>query len=490
MHRVSPPPAGTRLVARATRRARRCSASPCGRCGCAPYRGDVSAAYLAASAPIIAAMQRADPDFVYRGEGRARINDVAAYQISFQTKRGGHTVLGRRYLAVPEPPESGPPPVRGRRHRAARAALAGRPQRRQRRLQRAAQVAAAVLPVRHGAPVSGRQPARPLAWAEFERVDMRVGRIVAVEEFPEARRPAWKLRVDFGPEIGLRRSLRADHELPPRAARGPPGGSASSTSRRSRSAPCARSAWCSARTPTARCCCSSPEPRRAARRPRGLRRSRGATARRAAPAAWRRRRRRGGCGRGGVRRGGAARGAAAGGRGRRGGGRAGGGGSPAGRSAGRRRGGRRRVDRRRGAARTWASPAPWRRACPGSVAVSEPVSARGGGVGQDLGLAGGRGLRCAGEDLGARRAVLAHGARDGGDRARCPCRRPSSGGRRRRPWPSRARPTGGGGLRRRGDDAAARARRDGLRGGGRLRRRRACAWRGGGGCGRPRRRRR
>jgi tRNA-binding protein len=45
-----------------------------------------------------------------------------------------------------------------------------------------------------------------LRWEEFERVDMRVGRIVAVEEFPEARRPAWKLRVDFGAEIGVRRS--------------------------------------------------------------------------------------------------------------------------------------------------------------------------------------------------------------------------------------------------------------------------------------------
>ena len=45
-----------------------------------------------------------------------------------------------------------------------------------------------------------------LRWEEFERVDMRVGRIVEVEEFPEARRPAWKLRVDFGAEIGLRRS--------------------------------------------------------------------------------------------------------------------------------------------------------------------------------------------------------------------------------------------------------------------------------------------
>ena len=45
-----------------------------------------------------------------------------------------------------------------------------------------------------------------LGWDEFVRVDMRVGRIVDVEDFPEARRPAWKLRVDFGEQIGVRRS--------------------------------------------------------------------------------------------------------------------------------------------------------------------------------------------------------------------------------------------------------------------------------------------
>ena len=45
-----------------------------------------------------------------------------------------------------------------------------------------------------------------ISFEEFLAVDMRVGRIVEVEDFPEARRPAWKLRVDFGEEIGVRRS--------------------------------------------------------------------------------------------------------------------------------------------------------------------------------------------------------------------------------------------------------------------------------------------
>ena len=45
----------------------------------------------------------------------------------------------------------------------------------------------------------------PIAWADFERIELRAGTIVAVEDFPEARKPAWKLTVDFGP-LGTRRS--------------------------------------------------------------------------------------------------------------------------------------------------------------------------------------------------------------------------------------------------------------------------------------------
>ena len=47
---------------------------------------------------------------------------------------------------------------------------------------------------------------KEISWQEFEAVELRTGTIVAVHEFPEARNPAWKLEIDFGPEIGIRRS--------------------------------------------------------------------------------------------------------------------------------------------------------------------------------------------------------------------------------------------------------------------------------------------
>jgi tRNA-binding protein len=45
-----------------------------------------------------------------------------------------------------------------------------------------------------------------IEFEQFAAVDMRVGRVIAVEDFPEARKPAWKLRIDFGPELGVKRS--------------------------------------------------------------------------------------------------------------------------------------------------------------------------------------------------------------------------------------------------------------------------------------------
>ncbi len=43
-----------------------------------------------------------------------------------------------------------------------------------------------------------------IGWKDFEKVDVRVGRVVTAEPFPEARKPAMKLFVDFGPEVGVK----------------------------------------------------------------------------------------------------------------------------------------------------------------------------------------------------------------------------------------------------------------------------------------------
>ncbi|HRE78760.1 MAG TPA: tRNA-binding protein [Flavobacterium sp.] len=45
-----------------------------------------------------------------------------------------------------------------------------------------------------------------LSWEEFEKVEMRIGTILEVNDFPEARKPAYQLTIDFGNEIGIRKT--------------------------------------------------------------------------------------------------------------------------------------------------------------------------------------------------------------------------------------------------------------------------------------------
>jgi len=78
-----------------------------------PYRGDVTAVLGVLAARQADALARELPDFRYRGDGKARINELPGHLLVFQFRRDGRTVYGKRFLLVPFVEPGAPAPRRG-----------------------------------------------------------------------------------------------------------------------------------------------------------------------------------------------------------------------------------------------------------------------------------------------------------------------------------------------------------------------------------------
>jgi hypothetical protein len=181
------------------------------------HRGDVTAVLGVLAARQADALARELPDFRYRGDGKARINELpGTCSSSSSAGTAGPCTASASCSRRSRSPAPRRPPRHGR-DAPGRALPRGAQRGRRRRRQRP-QGAAALLPLRDGPAVAMSEPDRTLTWAQFEAVDMRVGRITEVLDFPEARRPAWRLRLDFGPELGERRSSAQITNYPGRSS--------------------------------------------------------------------------------------------------------------------------------------------------------------------------------------------------------------------------------------------------------------------------------